>query len=106
MAWAARRALLRFRRRHLDINHETPRVWVHEAERTASLDGELRTSGTEDELGRLRAEKARPLRAEEEQLEQESGAEACGEPGDLGLANALEYGGRATAQTTGRVPSA
>ncbi len=51
----------------LNINHETLRTWVREAEGTLPSGG-----GGEDELARLRAENARLVKAEKEwQLERE-----------------------------------
>ncbi|MDH6128523.1 transposase [Kitasatospora sp. GP82] len=46
----------------LNINHETLRTWVREAEGTASSGGGLQGGGAEDELARLRAENARLVR--------------------------------------------
>ncbi len=56
----------------LNINHETLRTWVREAEGEASCGGRPQAGVAEDELARLRAENARLIKAEKEwQLERE-----------------------------------
>jgi transposase len=56
----------------LNINHETLRTWVREAEGAASSGGGPKGGGAEDELMRLRADNARLVKAEKEwQLERE-----------------------------------
>jgi transposase len=56
----------------LNINHETLRTWVREAETAAAPGGGPQAEGAEAELARLRVENARLLKAEKEwQLERE-----------------------------------
>ncbi len=56
----------------LNINHETLRTWVREAEGAVSSVGGPQAGGVEDEPARLRAENARLVKAEKEwQLERE-----------------------------------